>query len=1648
MKGASQAKRASQGRHVSRQSSAPASKARAASGSGSNFLLTGGPPLPLRTERQLQQFNESQRRQSSQPSARRGEWLRAAPAAEVLSQGSESRLDAPEAKAQGKAAAKGRPSEAASQRRRHGFVRMDSHASGKESSLRMSSRPSYVRSSSQTSVEDLGVSVCIRVRPRTEVEADEPEAVVCDLDNPGCLQLFRGSHGKIDQTRKPESFAFDTVLPSSAGQKAVYHLLGNPVVQGVADGYHGCIFAYGQTGSGKSHTIFGGMGEARGLIPRISEGLFQELEAAGGQSIVKLSYLELYNEQARDLLQPTAGDDGQAVKLPELEIREHPQVGVFVEGLTRSVVSSAEEVLRLVDYGHKIRVVGCTNMNATSSRSHAIVSLHVERVLESDMDSTISTTAGQRVRRHAQLHAVDLAGSERMKHAGENQLRQRESKQINKSLLALGQMISKLAVRSHRGSTAVLHIPYRDSKLTFLLSQSLMGNCRTAMLACIAPGSSNLGLTESTLRFAASVKKIRTRPVRNEEIDGDLVRHLRAQIEDLQRRLQENDGLGSPARDIQDRLRSEQYLQDELGATFEEQQAKAKYDDRQRRKTLAQLGLRDSELVLEEKECCKDSIYVVNICSDPLLSGRLHWTLAAGDQLRIGSDASCEIRVDGLGVEPMMCTLVCVSPTRLEVVPHGTGESPRRRSGSSRNGSPTSPKDSMAASQRSSVRRGSLFKKGTASIAINNEILQGTCVLQHGDLLRAGRQQFFRIVIPSAGPDAERLLGPCPEDHTAMLATYRISIAQDFTENLLERLGVEKGSKVLRELRSLKLAVEEANEITEELRGGEQHELTFKEHLLIDPTAENEDLSLVVALRRSERPDDVGTNGSWIFAESNESRGGSQLLATWTQADFRHRLEVMHDLYVEVSRRDIPWGQQGDLDPWQADGRVGVIGVPLGTASSSAPTTRESLQPAMPSDNIVPVQNGREPELSSTTEQRPIATPPGGAEADSAAAALLQQLPLLQAELVKATEARDHHATELSSVRKELEELRLTVARQSTPRSPARRPGDTPAGNSSVSTVLCGASPSEQQLPTQDFQPFSLFSDSLPSEPLVKPKRPAPVFPASARESSGRLVHAGISGSRPDRRGMDSPNGARSNSLDPLKDGQSCPPASSTSAACKVDLGAAEAAEETSLSSPSFFALSSVLPEPLGSEDLVVRRPASAGTNCQSRTSVGSHAESDGMGSFLLARPTGVGSSARHNSPASSSKVARQSSAPVVIPPPGSPLTLASQRSSPVGASEDLAVPVTCRTGVDLGAAAVAAVSKTEPAPARIMLAEPVTARSTPALHAGGACTPRKDMVWPGMPGAPTLQLLPPPRMLQPQQVPQRPIQHCTPNQPHHLQQQPPPLQMQFPLQQQPYPQPQQQMLRRSSSSREASPLAYLQRSHSIEPVTVTRAASQPPLPVSRMPKDAATAAAASAAAAAIAAATVQVAQAAQMGTPTLGARVRSISPPQAAALPQQSRQRQLSPPMQRVWWQPVMVTGAKACVAPPTAMAVHERAASGQAPGKQACLSALAPSTGTAPGKQACPSALAPSTGTAPGKQACPSALAPSTGTAPGKQACPSALAPSTGTAACPSALAPSTGTAIASDGPWKRDVQGELAKLQSQVDSLRGEIIRVLKG
>ncbi|KEY65486.1 hypothetical protein S7711_08325 [Stachybotrys chartarum IBT 7711] len=304
-------------------------------------------------------------------------------------------------------------------------------------------------------------------------------------------------------------WSHDTNDKHYATQEDVYNSLGEEFLDHNFEGYHTCIFAYGQTGSGKSYTMMG-TPDQPGLIPRTCEDLFERIAAAQSENAniaynVRVSYFEVYNEHVRDLLVPFIPS-----KSPNyLKIRESPTEGPYVKDLTEVPVRNISEILRYMKMGDSSRTVASTKMNDTSSRSHAVFTIMLKQI-HHDMETDETTERSSRIR------LVDLAGSERAKATEATGARLREGSNINKSLTTLGRVIAALAdPKQFRSGKRKDVVPYRDSILTWLLKDSLGGNSKTAMIACIAP--SDYEETLSTLRYADQAKRIRTRAVVNQD---------------------------------------------------------------------------------------------------------------------------------------------------------------------------------------------------------------------------------------------------------------------------------------------------------------------------------------------------------------------------------------------------------------------------------------------------------------------------------------------------------------------------------------------------------------------------------------------------------------------------------------------------------------------------------------------------------------------------------------------------------------------------------------------------------------------------------------------------------------------------------------------------------------------------------------------------------------------------------------------------------------------------------------------------------------------------------------------------------------------------------------------------------------------------
>ncbi|XP_061637899.1 kinesin-like protein KIF1B isoform X20 [Phyllopteryx taeniolatus] len=379
------------------------------------------------------------------------------------------------------------------------------------------------------------VKVAVRVRPFNSRETSKDSK---------CIIQMQGNTTTILNPKAPKepakTFSFDYSYwshttpedPGFAAQNQVYNDIGKEMLQHAFEGYNVCIFAYGQTGAGKSYTMMGKQEEGQeGIIPMLCEDLFEKINEDNNKKelsySVEVSYMEIYCERVRDLLNPKNKGN--------LRVREHPLLGPYVEDLSKLAVTSYTDIADLMDAGNKARTVAATNMNETSSRSHAVFTI-VFTQRKHDSETDLSTE------KVSKISLVDLAGSERADSTGAKGTRLKEGANINKSLTTLGKVISALAEVSKKKKKSDF-IPYRDSVLTWLLRENLGGNSRTAMVAALSPADINYDETLSTLRYADRAKNIKCNAVINEDPNNKLVRDLKDEVARLKELLRAQ-GLG------------------------------------------------------------------------------------------------------------------------------------------------------------------------------------------------------------------------------------------------------------------------------------------------------------------------------------------------------------------------------------------------------------------------------------------------------------------------------------------------------------------------------------------------------------------------------------------------------------------------------------------------------------------------------------------------------------------------------------------------------------------------------------------------------------------------------------------------------------------------------------------------------------------------------------------------------------------------------------------------------------------------------------------------------------------------------------------------------------------------------------------------
>ncbi|XP_043064305.1 kinesin-like protein unc-104 isoform X6 [Drosophila ficusphila] len=373
------------------------------------------------------------------------------------------------------------------------------------------------------------VKVAVRVRPFNSREIARESK--CIIEMAGATTAITNPKVPPNTSESVKRFNFDYSYWSHdhhdsdfSTQAMVYKDIGEEMLQHSFDGYNVCIFAYGQTGAGKSYTMMGRQEEQQeGIIPMICKDLFtriQDTETDDLKYSVEVSYMEIYCERVRDLLNPKNKGN--------LRVREHPLLGPYVEDLSKLAVTDYQDIHDLIDEGNKARTVAATNMNETSSRSHAVFTIFfTQRRYDTMTDLTTEKVS--------KISLVDLAGSERADSTGAKGTRLKEGANINKSLTTLGKVISALAevASKKKNSKKADFIPYRDSALTWLLRENLGGNSKTAMIAAISPADINYDETLSTLRYADRAKQIVCKAVVNEDANAKLIRELKEEIQKL-----------------------------------------------------------------------------------------------------------------------------------------------------------------------------------------------------------------------------------------------------------------------------------------------------------------------------------------------------------------------------------------------------------------------------------------------------------------------------------------------------------------------------------------------------------------------------------------------------------------------------------------------------------------------------------------------------------------------------------------------------------------------------------------------------------------------------------------------------------------------------------------------------------------------------------------------------------------------------------------------------------------------------------------------------------------------------------------------------------------------------------------------------------
>ncbi|XP_015777124.1 PREDICTED: kinesin-like protein KIF13A [Acropora digitifera] len=654
------------------------------------------------------------------------------------------------------------------------------------------------------------VKVAVRVRPFNRRETEMGTKCVVDMDETQTM-LFAGGFRDRKHT-KLYQFAIKAVSTSFLG-------------------------------SGKTFTMMGSH-DQNGLIPRLCGELFDRISQNEDENItykVEVSYIEIYNEKVRDLLCPRGNH-------AMLRVREHKILGPYVEGLTKLVVSSFKDIETLMIEGNKSRTVAATNMNTESSRSHAVFNIVLTR---SEYDHQ-TESIGEKV---SKLSLVDLAGSERASKSGAEGERLKEGSNINRSLVTLGQVISSLADQSGGKSRKALHVPYRDSVLTWLLKDNLGGNSKTVMVATVSPAADNYEETLSTLRYADRAKRIVNHAVVNEDPNAKIIRELREEVDRLKRLLAAKIAgkshivePGETTIEIEEMLSESEKLMSECTMTWEQKEKQTQQIQQERHKALEEMGIsvQSSGIAVE-----KSKFYLVNLNADPSMNELLVYYLK--ERTLVGRPDGAhnpDIQLGGLGIMQEHCQLD-IEENEVYVTPYA--------------------------------------KTGTC---VNGKLVEEKTLLKHGDRILWGNNHYFRINCPRLSESEQQVEQPVDFQfaQTELMMNEISSVHFYFLFSYFSRenlIQLEQKPLVLREevIRANAL-VREANQLSDEMGKETEFAVTLQVSLFI-----------FVNYRSG-----FGTRAVHII--DNVS-----LFVVWSLDKLSNKIYDMRDLYNQCVEEDIPFSE-------------------------------------------------------------------------------------------------------------------------------------------------------------------------------------------------------------------------------------------------------------------------------------------------------------------------------------------------------------------------------------------------------------------------------------------------------------------------------------------------------------------------------------------------------------------------------------------------------------------------------------------------------------------------------------------------------------------------------------------------------------------